>query len=142
MNRKTGFLVIALGVILSFGCQQIPPQALTYGSMLMIKRRVLRYAQAHNQLPKTFDELPVIPGYNNEVNDAWGRPIQYLIDGSLQTVRLISYGRDGREGGVGEDTDMIGVFVTKDKDGKWQNELCEWVIDPYSGLGKNGRRSK
>ena len=73
-------------------------------------------------------------GYDNGIIDAWGRPISVRVEGD--TVTLTSLGRDGAPGGIGDDTDMIGIFRAKSATGQWADELCEWELDPY------GRRWK
>ncbi len=121
-----GILVIAVAFLF---VDWIPPQALTHTHMHTTKRRILRYASAHEALPTSLDQLPRIEGYTNEDTDGWGRPILWRSEGD--EVTLISYGRDGAPGGVGEDVDMIGVFGTKTSDGRWTDEFCEWLVDPY-----------
>jgi general secretion pathway protein G len=40
-------------------------------------------------------------------NDPWGHPYQYLCPGrNNEHYEIMSYGKDGREGGTGEDTDI------------------------------------
>jgi len=39
-------------------------------------------------------------------NDPWGRPYVYRAPGQNREFDLISYGRDGRPGGTGDDTDL------------------------------------
>lgn len=39
--------------------------------------------------------------------DPWGRPYVYRAPGSKGDFDLVSYGRDGRAGGDGEDADLI-----------------------------------
>jgi hypothetical protein len=108
---------------------RIPPRSNTVGTMHMMKRRILRYASAHNAAPTSVDQLPLIEGYWNDVVDAWNRPILLKIEGNEAT--LTSYGRDGRAGGVGDDADMTGVFLMKNDSGQWAGEFDEWQIDPY-----------
>lgn len=97
--------------------------------MQTMKRRILRYVSARQALPTSLDQLPRIEGLSNDVTDGWGRPIFWRTEGD--EVSLISYGRDGAPGGVGEDEDMIGRFSTKRSDGSWADEFCEWLVDPY-----------
>lgn len=124
-------VILSVCGLLLLGCHidTIPPESQTYGVMHMIKRRVLRYAKIHNQTPKAIDELPVIPEYDNNTADAWGRPVIYIVEQN-RIVKLVSYGKDGREGGVKQDADMVGTFSLKDDQGRWQDELCDWIIDP------------
>lgn len=39
-------------------------------------------------------------------NDPWGRPYIYRVPGQKSEFDLISYGRDGKPGGSGEDADI------------------------------------
>lgn len=97
--------------------------------MHVMKRRVIRFAKAHGHLPATVDELPEIQGYGNSVRDGWWRKITMSVDGNR--VTFTSLGRDNKPGGAGEDADMIAVFDARREDGSWQDELAEWVRDPY-----------
>jgi hypothetical protein len=97
--------------------------------MQVIKRRILRYASTNGTLPTALDQLPRMEGYDNEVVDAWGKPIDLHIKDDK--VTLTSYGRDGMPGGTGDDADMVGVFKAKTATGAWADELCNWDIDPY-----------
>ena len=51
-------------------------------------------------------------GGKNIPMDPWGHAFVYISDGKNFT--LTSYGRDGKEGGVGEDADVIGQFAELD----------------------------
>ena len=108
----------------------VPRRATTYGTMHVTKRRILRYAHMHDRLPKALDELPIIEKFGNDLEDGWGRRILYQFVQN-NTVTLISYGKDGVPGGEGNDEDQVAVFIAKDADGRWQEELCDWIIDPY-----------
>jgi hypothetical protein len=85
----------------------------------------------------TLEELPIIEGYNNSLEDAWGRRIRYEASRD-DSVKLISLGKDGVEGGEGDNRDVIAVFMSKDVDGNWQQELCDWVVDPFGRIPKPG----
>jgi general secretion pathway protein G len=39
--------------------------------------------------------------------DPWGRPYVYAQPGTHGDYDLLSYGKDGREGGTGEDSDIV-----------------------------------
>jgi general secretion pathway protein G len=39
--------------------------------------------------------------------DPWGKPFQYVLPGKHGTYDILSYGRDGKEGGEGEDKDLV-----------------------------------
>ncbi len=39
-------------------------------------------------------------------NDPWGRPYVYRVPGEKQEFEIVSYGRDGKAGGSGDDADI------------------------------------
>jgi general secretion pathway protein G len=39
-------------------------------------------------------------------NDPWGRPYVYRVPGQKGEFEIVSYGRDGKAGGTGEDADI------------------------------------
>ena len=39
-------------------------------------------------------------------NDPWGRPYVYRVPGEKSEFTLLSYGKDGKPGGTGEDADL------------------------------------
>jgi general secretion pathway protein G len=55
--------------------------------------------------------------------DPWGRAYQYVAPGRTDRYEVISFGRDGREGGSGEDADIS----------------SERLDDPAGGTGGAGR---
>ena len=113
------------------------PESVTSASMHMIKRRILKYVNIYNVIPGGLSDLPTIGGFSNRIKDGWGREIILKIDyddlayGDL--VLLISYGKDGVEGGGGDDADIVGIFPVKNKRGQWlQGLMCKWVKSPLS----------
>ena len=67
-----------------------------------------------------------MPGYDNHTNDAWGYPFLYAI-GDDGTVTLTSLGSDGKVGGTGDAADVSHCFIAKQADGKWSEELVDWL---------------
>jgi len=133
-NKKTALIglltaVVLIAVLNSF-VDRIPPRSLTYNSMHMAKRRILRYVAKHNELPNKLTQTEEIPGYHNSFKDGWGRDIDYTVL-SNGIVTLTSLGKDKRVGGSNESADMIGTFQTKKANGKWEDESAEWTIDPF-----------
>ncbi len=113
------------------------PKSVTSASMYMIKRRILKYVNIYDTFPGELSNLPVIGGFSNRIKDGWGREIIFEIDyddlayGDL--VSLISYGKDGIEGGDGDDADIVGIFPVKNKNGQWlQGLMCKWVESPLA----------
>jgi hypothetical protein len=95
----------------------LPPGALTATRIVVTRRRMLQYAQSHNQLPHLLSELPILPGYDNDVIDEWGGVIAYEVSPS-GLVTLTSLGRDGKIGGSGRDQDMATTFPSHDEQGR------------------------
>jgi hypothetical protein len=62
----------------------------------------------YGHLPLDFSGLPVRSNYANKTTDAWGRQLIYAP--SVGGFTLTSLGRDGIEGGEGDDCDITCVF--------------------------------
>jgi hypothetical protein len=107
----------------------VPPRSMTATNMWIAKRRIIQYAHQHNHLPANLSDLPPMPGYVTDTHDAWGRPIDYSYDPS-GVVTLRSLGSDKKPGGDGDKRDMVGVFPTRDAQGRWEDELASWLHDP------------
>lgn len=117
------FLLVTLFV------DTIPPRSMTSTYMDRIKGSIMRYARAHDCLPKTLDQLPEVEGERVRLKDGWGRKIVYLTSDDGR-VTLISYGKDGVEGGAGTRADMVGVFSPRDEEGQWREGSVEWSVRP------------
>lgn len=91
-------------------------QLWTRVDIMGIHEAIGEYVQQNNRLPYTLDELRIparksrpAEGHNfvrkrGKLVDGWGRPLFYEINGTEYTV--FSYGRDGKPGGIGFDTDL------------------------------------
>ena len=97
-------------IVLVSGCSSlvdtIPPKSLTLTAMTETSVRIEMYLQKNGRLPPDFKSLPVREGYANRTDDAWHRPLLYIIE-SGDTVVLKSFGADGKPGGSGDDEDLI-----------------------------------
>jgi hypothetical protein len=128
VKRQIIILAVLCGVVaaLLFGLVDvIPPRALTLTRMYVLKRRVLLYAQSHNELPQSLEVLPEMEGYDNSIRDAWNRNILFEVPAS-GAVTFRSLGRDGLNGGNGEDADIIKSFPVRNAQEKWSDEFVEW----------------
>ncbi len=103
---------------------------MTATRMQVLKRRVLRYAQSHSELPKSLAALPTMKGYDSSVQDGWKRDIVFEVSAS-DVVSFRSLGRDGAVGGSGEDADIVRSFPARDSQGKWSDEMMEWTEDTF-----------
>lgn len=110
----------------------VPPRSQTCGAMHISKRRILRYAAEHGSLPVSIQATDELEGYYNSTTDAWGNELTYEVAPNGD-VTLTSLGRDNRPGGIGDDKDMIGVFPSRQADGRWSEELVDWTLDPFLG---------
>ena len=133
MNKTLLFVLVVVVMVLGFNevierliVDPIPRRALTEARMQALKRRVILYARVHDVLPDSLAALPMINGYNNNTNDAWKRPITLEISSS-GIVTFRSLGRDGVEGGMGDDSDIIRSFSSRETEGKWNDELVQWT---------------
>jgi general secretion pathway protein G len=73
---------------------------------------VRRYPSAEQGLAALVDKPANEPNWSGPYlkravpNDPWGRPYVYRAPGQKGEFDLISYGRDGKAGGTGEDADI------------------------------------
>jgi hypothetical protein len=124
-------IVAAVAAILAFSfVDVIPPRSITATHMQMLKRRVLQYAQAHGELPKSLAVLPAMKGYDNSIRDGWRRDIIFEVSAS-GVVTFRSLGRDGVAGGTGDDADIVRSFPAHDVQGKWSSETVDWSEDTF-----------
>ncbi len=93
---------IAVTIIIIFSTatwlvyEPIPPIQLTRTNMDVLQCQIQDYVQLHRKLPARLSDLPTLPpDHGDDKNDAWGRPIRYILqpDGS---VVLKSGGKDGK----------------------------------------------
>jgi hypothetical protein len=105
-------VVLATIVRLAFDiglAETIPPDALTRTRMTVTEVRIRSYYAGASTLPNSLAVLPVTDAArDNNVTDGWGRPMQYRVEGTK--VTLTSFGRDGRPGGRGKDSDIVTTF--------------------------------
>ena len=80
------------------------------GEVEMYKLEVGRYPENLMALAK---QPPGVDRWNgpyakeDELKDAWGNDYRYQVPGSSKPFDLISLGADGREGGEGENRDIV-----------------------------------
>ena len=70
----------------------IPPYDKTLTTMIVIKKRIIEYAQANNKLPETLEQLPEKHGFENSIEDAWGKKILYSYETDTGNIVLKSCG--------------------------------------------------
>ncbi len=71
-----------------------------------------RYPTAEEGLAVLVAKPANVPGWSGPYlkkavpNDPWGRPYLYRMPGEKHEFEIVSYGRDGKAGGTGEDADI------------------------------------
>ena len=67
-----------------------------------------QYRLDTRRYPSTEEGLQALQPYLKKAvpNDPWGRPYVYRAPGQKGEFELLSYGRDGKAGGAGEDADI------------------------------------
>ncbi len=81
-----------------------------------IKQAIEQFQLRYSGLPRGLDSLTQCtdetgPGCipmlkNDSLKDIWGNPFVYTLENSGRSYRLMSLGKDGREGGAGVDFDQ------------------------------------
>ena len=102
----------------------LPPENFTSTYMYPLTTRIIRFAKVNNRLPYNLSELPSLDDFTNKTTDVWGNEINYIVNGT--TVTLLSYGKDQKSGGIGNDKDVIGIIETKTAEGIWVDEKDDW----------------
>ena len=96
---KKGILLVLVGVvivlaILVFSCVEVvPPNIITRGRISVTEQRIRLFWQNNGKLPVNLMNLPLLPGRENKTIDAWGRELDYKVEGNK--VTLSSPGKPG-----------------------------------------------
>jgi general secretion pathway protein G len=75
-----------------------------------LEKAVDQYRLENRRYPSAEEGLVAVQPYLKKAlpNDPWGRPYVYRVPGPRGDYEVVSYGRDGKAGGSGDDAD-IGV---------------------------------
>ena len=131
-------LLIALGllglfILLIQSFAVAPTASITVTRMWVIKRRIVQFARTNGAPPPSLASVPLKPGFDNSLTDAWGNSISYSVDAE-GVVTLKSLGSDGRSGGFGDAADLVGRFPTRTSEGAWADEMNDWADDPADSI--------
>ena len=92
---------VAFGVLMLF-VDWIPKRELTKTRILVTERRIRLFVEKNGKLPASLADLPSLPERDNKTTDAWGKELDYKVEGNK--VTLSSPGNPGaiseREGGI------------------------------------------
>jgi hypothetical protein len=119
-------VILVLFILSSLVCV-IPPDAMTHTAIVESFVRMQMYLKDHHQFPASLDELPKRNGYANRTTDGWQRPLIYKVEQD-NFVTLLSFGKDGKEGGTGDNADIQRTYRTKNADGSWCVEEEGWIV--------------
>jgi len=80
-----------------------------------LEKAVDQYRLDNRRYPTNEEGLAAVQPYLKKTlpNDPWGRPYLYRTPGEKTDYEVISYGRDGKPGGAGEDADIGVQSITK-----------------------------
>ncbi len=86
----------------------------TYWCLLNVADGCSRYKDQFGKWPDTLDQVVAErPDLAVTSTDAWGRAVVFVpYKESVGYGKVISYGRDGKPGGIGDDQDMEVRFLT------------------------------
>ena len=100
---------VAFGVLMLF-VDWIPKRDLTKTRIVITEQRIRLFWEKNGKLPASLANLPLLPGRDNETTDAWGRELDYKVEGDIITLSS-----PGKLGAVSErDRGVTNVFdVTK-----------------------------
>jgi general secretion pathway protein G len=73
-----------------------------------LEKALDQYRLDNRRYPSAEEGLAAIQPYLKKSlpNDPWGRPYVYRVPGPRGDFEVVSYGRDGKSGGTGEDADI------------------------------------
>jgi len=125
-----GFPYTLLAMVCMAGCcmDTITPVDITSTAITESFARVQIYAQTNGAVPPSLDVLPKRKGYINRITDGWHRPLLYRVapDG---VITIMSFGRDGKPGGTGEDADISVSYRSKRPDGSLLVGADLWIVE-------------
>ena len=81
-----------------------------------LEKAVDQYRLDNRRYPTNEEGLAAVQPYLKKTlpNDPWGRPYLYRTPGEKSDYEVVSYGRDGKPGGSGEDADIgVAQVITK-----------------------------
>ena len=129
MNKKLGFTLLELLVVIVIIGLLAGYVAPRYFSQVgksevqvarvqidALEKALDQYRLDNRRYPTSEEGLAAIQPYLKKAlpDDPWGRPYLYRIPGEKTEFEVVSYGRDGKPGGTGEDADIgVGQMIAK-----------------------------
>ena len=131
MKRNDIIAVVAVTALIGLMfllVEVIPPKANTVSAITETFARISIYARQSNSLPASLEVLPKRKGYANQTTDGWNRPLHFDVDRD-GIMRLTSFGKDGKPGGVGDNADITRAYHSKRADGTLWATAEMWMVE-------------
>ena len=121
MNRRSGFtllellvVIVIIGLLAGYVAPRYFAQVgksevqVARAQIDALEKAVDQYRLDNRRYPTSEEGLAAVQPYLKKTlpNDPWGRPYVYRTPGEKGDYSIVSFGRDGKPGGSGEDTDI------------------------------------
>ena len=121
MNRRSGFtllellvVIVIIGLLAGYVAPRYFSQVgrsevqVARAQIDALEKAVDQYRLDNRRYPTSEEGLAAVQPYLKKTlpNDPWGRPYVYRTPGEKGDYSIVSFGRDGKPGGSGEDTDI------------------------------------
>jgi hypothetical protein len=110
----------------------IPAEDRTFSTIKKVAWAITKAEGLKKELPRDLEELKAKNGFEGDINDGWGRPIEYKITGERSFI-LRSFGKDGKGGG----NDDITFQYTIEQGGRLNSK---YMMRPSSDVNSNDAR--
>ncbi len=132
---NSALLLLASLILAGCNYDTMTREEATDASVTVVRNAINAFVADNGRAPSNMVEIARYRPVDKAWNDAWGRPLLYQVNTS-GGASLTSLGKDGRPGGLGQDTDLIWTFALKDRSGNWigtnwQNGSLEWLSTPF-----------
>ena len=120
-NRNSGFtllellvVIVIIGLLAGYVAPRYFSQVgkseiqVAHAQIDALEKALDQFRLDHRRYPSAEEGLAALEPYLKKAlpNDPWGRPYVYRTPGQCGAYEVISYGRDGKAGGSGEDADV------------------------------------
>ena len=115
MKKIIVIVICVIGILFLISSQFVTVAPSKYEAtklqMNSLKESIQKFKEANGRLPKELGEISHLL-QNRGVKDGWDGQIYYIIQDDGNAI-LVSYGKDGKKGGEGDNADYIESFSFK-----------------------------
>lgn len=119
-------VIVSIAITFLISCS-IPPAAKTISTISHCALRSELYFRENHKLPPSLAVLPTREGYSNSIEDGYGRQLIYEV--REDRIVFISYGKDGKPGGIDKNADTEVHYLTHKEDGSLWIGTSDWLIE-------------